>query len=1187
MYFKRIEIQGFKSFADPVSIELNDGITCVVGPNGSGKSNISDAFRWVIGEQSSRQLRGNKMQDVIFAGTETRKPKGLAEVSLVIDNSTSILPLEYNEVIVTRKMYRDGESEYLINGNQCRLRDIRELFMDTGIGVEGYSIIGQGKISDIVSTKPENRRQIFEEAAGVVLYKTRKAEAESKLKAATDDISRVRDIIAEIESRIEGLESDSVKATEYIELREKYRHLGINIILHNLENLKKTVDDGKFILTEMGESISVLEEDSISIEEKLDELSELEASYILESEELNKKLLAVINELNDTTSGGKINIEKLSNIEKEIERISDEIDVAREKLKAENEVYSALLEKERELVESKEKNNIELQQKVLVFNEHTQELTQNKKILNDTDNRINDFNNRIIRSKSEIKTLSNYKEMLKERLEKLNQEHVGRGTTGQENKSRLDSILTKISSTENELQNEKKILEDLDKNIFNSDSEVKKIDALISDIDMSISKSETRKATIEEMEDNYEGYNNSVRFLMKQNITGIIGTVADIISVDNGFETAIETALGGNLQNIVCLDDNSAKRGIEYLKTSRGGRATFLPVESVTADIIEINDSIQSINGFMGIANSKVVHEKKYTDIIDYLLCRVIIADNMDNAIKLSKKSPKGFRIVTMEGEIINSSGAITGGKFANKSANLLDRKKEINYLKKEIEEKKKDLSDIKERKSQLLDDRGKTDNKRMHSASQIRALEIKLGEFRKDFDYIQKAIDDDNKEKEKFKSDLESIEKDILATGKRISECEVEIEKYTSEVKKEEESIIDMKAAIEKSKLIVEADNEEIVSLKIKIGEIDSRSLSQNELIERLRDTVTDLQSLIEEDTNAISTLNMEKERLKSIDVTSSERESELNATKEDLDKRIKEISLFIEDNKEKQADIKEKLKSDKNRIEKEKEEKNKLELKITRNETLLDAQKDKLWDEFELSYAEALTMKDNNFVFSTGNKNIREVRLRMTELGDVNIGAIEEYKQVKTRYDFMTSQEEDLKKAMDELQQIILNMDKTIKQKFKTNFDQVVINFEKSFKDLFGGGYAELRLEDESNPLESGIEITAQPPGKKLKNINLLSGGEKTLTAIALMFAVLNTKPTPFVILDEVEAALDEVNIERFSSYIRNFENIQFALITHQKATMEHADVLYGVTMPEQGISKVLSLKLGDKLNAKYTSV
>lgn len=339
MYFKRIEIQGFKSFADPVSIELNDGITCVVGPNGSGKSNISDAFRWVIGEQSSRQLRGNKMQDVIFAGTETRKPKGLAEVSLVIDNSTSILPLEYNEVIVTRKMYRDGESEYLINGNQCRLRDIRELFMDTGIGVEGYSIIGQGKISDIVSTKPENRRQIFEEAAGVVLYKTRKAEAESKLKAATDDISRVRDIIAEIESRIEGLESDSVKATEYIELREKYRHLGINIILHNLENLKKTVDDGKFILTEMGESISVLEEDSISIEEKLDELSELEASYILESEELNKKLLAVINELNDTTSGGKINIEKLSNIEKEIERISDEIDVAREKLKAENEVY--------------------------------------------------------------------------------------------------------------------------------------------------------------------------------------------------------------------------------------------------------------------------------------------------------------------------------------------------------------------------------------------------------------------------------------------------------------------------------------------------------------------------------------------------------------------------------------------------------------------------------------------------------------------------------------------------------------------------------------------------------------------------------------------------------------------------------------------------------------------------------
>ena len=1164
MYFKRIEMQGFKSFADPVSIEFNDGITCIIGPNGSGKSNISDALRWVLGEQSSRQLRGNKMQDVIFAGTATRKPKGMAEVTLVIDNSNGILPLEYSEVAVTRRMFRSGESEYLINGSQCRLRDIRELFMDTGIGVEGYSIIGQGKIADIVSTKPENRRQIFEEAAGVVLYKTRKAEAENKLKTASSNLERVRDIISEIEGRIDGLKDDSEKATEYLELRERYKKLSINIILHNLDSLNASVEAGKTDLEELtarlAESDKRLSEVESAIEKSRELGTELTDSYA----EANAELLKVIDELNTITSGGELNKERLAGIERELARLQGEISAAEEKLAAGRSELEVMVSADEHLNSEMESVREELRQAVMTYNDHSGRSAEVSAEIEALRNTMIDLSNQNVGRNAEINTLKRYQQTLEERHETLKEEFEGRDKAEAENRANLERLESEITESEKVLETEKEKIFTIANNIISVSA-----------------RAAARRSTIEEMEANYEGYNNTVRTLMHQDLKGVIGTVSDIIEVPEGYETAIETALGGSLQHIVCETDSDAKAAVRWLKSTKSGRATFLPVESVTADRIELGAGITGKAGYLGLAADMVGGDRRYSEIIDYLLCRVILADNMDNAVRMSKSVPGGFRIVTLEGEVINSSGAITGGRFANKSANLLDRKKEISTLTETIkgfDRKIAELNDLieseRKREAGLVDDR---DSQR----EKVTELEIAYNVLRTDRDHAAELVEADSGAAERFKGEINNITDDIERADKMISGYKEKIAQAEKEYAQADAKADELMTELDDLKPVIEDDNEKIVSLKVRIGEYESKVLSRNEIIERVRDDVTELEETIKDYNESILQLEADRELLTNSGEAQSDKESELKGTKSALEDKITELTAAQEENRTAADSLAAEQRQMRIDLEDLRERKYKLEVKTARNETLLDTQKDKLWDEFEVSYAEALEMRAPDFAITAGNRESREVRLRLAELGDVNVSAIEEYKAVSKRYEFLTAQESDLTRAMDELNEIISNMDKTIRTKFKENFDHVVVNFEEAFKELFGGGYAELRLEDESRPLESGIEITAQPPGKKLKNINLLSGGEKTLTAIALMFAVLKAKPTPFVILDEVEAALDEVNIENFSNYLRNFENIQFALITHQKATMEHADVLYGVTMPEQGISRMLSLKLGDEFD------
>ncbi len=1174
-------MQGFKSFADPVTIELNDGVTCIIGPNGSGKSNISDALRWVLGEQSSKQLRGSKMQDVIFAGTATRKPKGMAEVTLVIDNSGGILPLEYNEVAVTRRMFRSGESEYLINGNPCRLRDIRELFMDTGIGVEGYSIIGQGKIADIVSTKPENRRQIFEEAAGVVLYKSRKTEAENKLKAATIDLDRVRDIIAEIESRIDGLREDSEKATEYIGLRDRYKTLGINIILHNLDNLEVNVREGKEELEELQKQMDLTSARLNDTEEELESVRDSESDLNDEHADLSARLLETMDELADITSGGKLNKERLINIEKELTRLEEELKADSERLEAERAELARLEDGEKSMDSEVEKIRAELEDAILKLNDDSRRSSSITIETEEIKSRLIDINNQNVTRNAEIKTLSNYKTTLEERKETLSEEFEDRDRTDAENKENLKAIEQKISENEAQLKGKKYKLDIVTDNIVTVASKMEKSIKEMDEISVKSNQAIARRSTIEEMEANYEGYNNAVRTVMNAGRSGMIGTVSDIIDVPLGYETAIETALGNSLQNIVCEDDASATSTIDWLKQTGAGRVTFLPVKSVRADRISVDPAVKAADGYIGIASDMVRCDSRYKEIVDYLLCRVILAENMQKAVRISKMNIGGFRVVTREGEVINAYGAITGGRYRNKTANLLDRKNEINILKARIEGYAAKTAELQALRDKLDAERNSLRNDRDSLRAQITELDIEGNVLRADRDHAESLVKEDEGAAERFRVNMETLDSDIARADSMIEAYRKSIEEADKEYAEAEAKAEKLMEEAEAMKPVIEEDNERIVALRVKIGESESRMFANNEMIERVRDVVTELEASIEDNSALRDQLTADRDKLTATSEESGGLEKALSQEKTALEEKIAAITAKLEEGRARSDELLAAQKKDREALESIRDERYKLDVKTARNETLLDTQKDKLWDEFEVSYAEALDMRDENFAITAGNRESREIKLRLAEIGDVNIGAIEEYKAVSKRYEFMTVQEADLTKAMAELNEIITNMDKTIRIKFKENFDRVVVNFEESFRELFGGGYAELRLEDETKPLESGIEITAQPPGKKLKNINLLSGGEKTLTAIALMFAVLKAKPTPFVILDEVEAALDEVNIGRFSDYLKNFGNIQFALITHQKATMEHADVLYGVTMPEQGISRMLSLKLGDEFD------
>ena len=1177
MYFKRIEMHGFKSFAEPVVIDFHPGVTCIVGPNGSGKSNISDAIRWVLGEQSPKMLRGGKMEEVIFNGTASRKSRGMAEVTLVIDNSTGILPIDYNEVAITRRMYRSGESEYLINNNQCRLRDIRELIMDTGIGVDGYSIIGQGKIQNIVDGKPEERREILEESAGVVLYKTRKREAERKLDNTNINLDRVNDIIGEIEGRIDGLREDSIKAAEALELRAEKRDLDINITLRNIDKFSDQEESGSDDVKQLKESISKLESEKNTLDVKINDARDRNENLQTLGNQAREKLLEKVNLINEIRNKTQLDDEKLSSLDRDIERLSLEIDEMSERLEKEIAVSDEQEEKRNSLEVDYEKAKADLASRIEEYNVLVSKSLDEQNKLDDHKERIVELSKKSSALRSEAGSVESMKEALLRRKEQLLKDYNELKDNSQAIKREI--LSAKEEKEKNDLMG-RQVMEKAgvyEKNINKTYDDIKALNLKIEDLKINYSRTSARKKALEEMESSYEGYSSAVRFIMKGENHGLRGTVAELISVPKGFETAVETALGQGLQNIVCGKDSDAKRAISRLKEASAGRLTFLPLESVRGSRARLDKAITQANGFEGLGSDIVNYEPEYREIFEYLLGRVVIVRDLDTAVRLSKNVGGGVRFVTLEGEVINANGAITGGKYKNKTANILSRRNEISSL----DDQMKMILKDQEHQTELL--RGDEEKLETLRAS-LKALEQELSSLKlKDVDLqsrirsLEENVRNAAEADERRDRELKSIDEEFANTENIIRESSEEADRCDEEIRKleaeSEEFIKNIEALTDK----VSASSETITNARILKTDLDNKMDALDNLMELTQDNIDSLTEQIDERMEKRDSIEEKREHLMFGSDDVEERFKALTKEKEDLDEYISQVDKEREELLKSISDMNREYNEVIDKFNSYVSQKQQQEIRLARNEAQLETAKQKLLEDFEISYAQALEFRKEDFAYTAGVKRSREIKNRLEELGDINVGSIEEYRQVSERYSFLLDQRKDITDAMDELKAIIDDMDRTIKTKFKANFDEVVKNFEEIFKELFGGGNAELILDNEDDPLESGIEINAQPPGKKLQNINLLSGGEKSMTAIALMFAVLKTKPTPFCILDEVEAALDDANIDRFASYLKNFKDIQFAVVTHQKATMEHADVLYGVTMPEQGISRVLSLRLG----------
>lgn len=1177
MYFKKLSLQGFKSFADPVTVEFDRGITCVVGPNGSGKSNISDALRWVLGEQSPKMLRGGKMDEVIFAGTDKRQPKGMAEVSLVIDNTDHSLPVDFDEVSITRRMYRSGESEYLINGSQCRLRDIRELIMDTGIGVDGYSIIGQGKISEIISGRPESRREIFEEAAGIVKYRTKKAEAEKKLAATSSNLERVSDIINELGQRVEPLREASDRARSYIELNEKYRETEINVILKNIEQaekqaelLNKDVDVLEKQAEECDTKRLAIDRDIAAGKQHLDDLD----SQDMEAREFIMKFNSELDELRNNV---KVNNEKINALKTNSRIYKDEMLRITEKMSREQSELKQLQQQSESVIKQGEKISSDITEVSSQYDRASAELKEKNDMFNSDRDRLYEVSMQASAKGAEISGLKQIRATLEERLAAVSESGIDL-TAEPSYEIDLKAAERKLESIKQSLHAEKIRLEGF---VKDRDEIAAKREAAEKDHSMalaSLNDALTRKEMLEQLENSYEGYNYAVKLIMgESHLKGLYGTVGDLINVPRGYEVAIDTALGARMQNIVCRDDESASSAIRVLKTRRAGRLTFLPLDSMRVASKKRESGIENEQGFIGMAADCIKYEPEYSKVIEYLLGGIAVVKTLNDALRISKVYT-GLRYVTLEGEFINPSGAITGGSQKNSSAGILERKNRLNEVQKAVYQLEKDKKSAESIMKSAAENQVILEKSVAESEERCRAAEIEIINASNEIQSLKEKADSYNESVGRARREYDRIKSELDKNAVRISE--LEREKSEAEASAE---------ALRQSAETIAVQN---TDRQKKIDELSEKLTELKIKMESVRNDIAATAGLAEGCERRINGFKEElalKEALEREAAAGQEAiESEIRHSNDEI--KVRE-SAFTAHNEKleiiKQAKIKANADIEKLRTDKESVDRSLYSLHASQNEITsktdalqnkIDTWKGRMTEEFEISYAEAEALKKTVFDLNEGQKESRRLRIALRNLGDVNMSAIEEYAQVKERYEFLTAQKKDLDEAMNSLNKIIEDTDAKIKTAFRTTFAAVNMNFKSIFSELFGGGRAELRMENSDDPLAAVIEIAAQPPGKKLQNMNLLSGGEKTMTAIALMFAVLKTKPTPFCILDEVEAALDEANIDRFAKYLENFEGIQFVLVTHQKVTMEHADVLYGITMPEKGISNILSLRLSD---------
>ena len=1180
MYLKRLELQGFKSFADKTILELMPGITTVIGPNGSGKSNISDAIRWVLGEQSMKSLRGTKSMDIIFAGTQNRKSLGFAEASLVFDNSDGALPIEYTEVTVTRKIYRSGETGYFINKVPCRLKDVLELFMDTGIGKDGYSIIGQGKIDEILSNKSEDRRHIFEEAAGIVKYRTRKQESEKKLEHTKLNLLRINDILTEIEGNLEPLQIQADKAKKYLNLREELKSIEIGLFVYNIEKYKQELE-------------KVVQDIDVMQTQCNDEEGRLERIKILKEE-----LKSSIDEITET-------IENMSNIgfesQKQIEQLNSDINVAKTRITNNNE------NNERYLKEIEEQNAKiqELKEEIEQKEAKKDNLKQNKekfeKELNEKQEELDKLTEKLSSKELEIE---GYKHTVEENTDKKYelQSEINAQNINYQNfekrqvqiKQEMQSTISELDSTRlnkediakqfNEIENKKNkaqnSLNEVAKQREEANQKIKSFESNINILSSEMRIKESRLKFLIETEKEKEGYIKSVKSLLKdcENIKelgkGMNGVLANIIEVPDELQTAIEMCLGASLQNIVTETETDAKRLVEHLRKNNLGRASFLPISSVKGrklDKIKGNES-----GVVGIASDLVKYNKKYEQIILNLLGRTVIVDNMDTAIRVAKQNDYTFRIVTTEGDLINPSGAITGGSVAKKTVNILGRSKEKKKLEKEVNELKVKIKKLEDEKQEYEESIEGVLELSANLEKELQEIDITYATEKQKVISINENIEKLEKRLNRLKEEQANLEKQKEKAVSTKGDLQVEINKII-EQNEELSKIINGFAELNKDdQKYIDDLNFDITNLKISVSSFDESEASIQEIQERINQELENAHTSIENKNAQIEQIKKDNEELeKSIQDTLQKIE--------EVKESVNSSSSKIEELKKERAQKSEKLSKQEDEItvkfkviEDLKGQLVKLDVKKTKIDEDINGVINKMWEEYELTPNNAEQYQKPENVALT-QKRVNNLRTEIRELGSVNINAIEEYKNLKDRYDFMSEQRLDLENTMSKLRKVISDMTQIMKEQFKEKFKVINKNFGEVFAELFGGGKAELTLEDEENILECGIEITVQPPGKKLQNMMLLSGGEKAFTAIALLFAILKINPAPFCVLDEIEAALDDVNVFRYADYLKKFtEHTQFLVITHRKGTMEAADSVYGVTMEESGISKLLSMKL-----------
>ena len=1188
MIFKKIEMVGFKSFADRTVIEFGDNFTAIVGPNGCGKSNVSDAIRWVLGEQSPKTLRGDSMQDVIFNGTEKRKSLSYCEVTLTFDNSERFFNFDYDELAITRKLYRSGESEYLINRNTCRLKDITNLLYNSGLGKNGYSVISQGKVTELVDAKPENRRAMFEDAAGISKYKSDKKEAESKLERTSDNLTRVRDILSEIERQMGPLKKQAENAKKYLEYKAELKDLEVNAYIYQYENASTLKENINIKLDAINKQLDIREEDLAKANENYDKAMFELANFDKLLSALNEKILDLTVGLEKQASETKIARERINFTHKENDRLN--LDIANcktaieiggeEKTKREEEL--ANLESG---LEALEKSFDDLSTAYLAI---ANELTISEDESNAGQQRVIETLGSLSDIKSSLSRLMAEKELLSSSLENLNSDIKAFAERRDENEKLYNATEKVLLEKEEKLKSIKAQIEDLSGKNYVAERNIKELENEKANTVTQIKVCENRKKLLTDLQNDYDGYSYAVKKLLKEGERNpqikknIVGVVASLIKVPAKYETAVEVALGGALQNIVTPNEDGAKELIRFLKQNSYGRATFLPITSMKRRDLD-ERLIKTKEGYFGVASKLVDYDRAIDNVVSNLLGATYIVDNIDTAISLAKETKYAFRIVTLDGEIVTPQGSLTGGSKKAESSNLMGREREIETLgidiakleQRQNEITKQIANDIKifEQNKQVL---SSLNANRNSIEIEIASEKEKLNKYSAMLIETEDNLKVSEMEAKTVENKINLIEEDLKRSEKiqsALSGNKVDADELIKEKKEKFE-----KLRVERDKI-----NNNILAVKVEIAEAKTKIASlkddltriENELGRQKSIMFESCQQLEKNEEFIVSCEEMIQNKLASAPSTAQKRElEEYIAKRQKAEEDKQHISEQI-----KEFDIdKTNLMNDISNI---KDKKFREEMNLSKVDTELETMQERIYEEYSLSYSTCLEFRKADFDIEVAMPEISKIKKNISALGYVNVNAIEDCKVLLERYDDLNGQAEDLQKAQDDLLKIIKDLSGIMIEKFNNELARINESFKLTFKELFGGGTAKLALSDESDPLESGVEIFAQPPGKKIQNMTLLSGGEKSLTAMAVIFAILRIKPLPFCLFDEVEAALDDSNVEIVDKYLKKLSNeTQFILITHKKPTMEYANALFGVTMEEKGVSKIVSVLLSDAI-------